>query len=88
VIEMAKTRLYGFQVFYLGPGIGGHCIPLNPFYLEYIAKNYNFGLSMIHTAEAINDLMPYHMMNKIAIAFNLHKNSMNGFYHLISGCCL
>ncbi len=70
VIEAAKTKPYGFQAFYPGPGIGGHCIPLDPFYLEYVAKEYNFDLSMIHTAGQINTLMPHRMMNKIAYALN------------------
>jgi UDP-N-acetyl-D-glucosamine dehydrogenase len=78
VIEAAKTKPYGFQAFYPGPGIGGHCIPLDPFYLEHIAKNYNFDLSMIHAAGAINDLMPYRMMNKIAFALNRQKKAMSG----------
>ena len=85
VIEAAKTKPYGFQAFYPGPGIGGHCIPLDPFYLEHIAKNYNFDLSMIHTAGAINDLMPYRMMNKIAFALNRHKKAMNGSIILFLG---
>jgi UDP-N-acetyl-D-glucosamine dehydrogenase len=85
VIEAAKTKPYGFQAFYPGPGIGGHCIPLDPFYLEYIAKNYNFDLSMIHTAGAINDLMPYRMMNKIAFALNRYKKAMNGSTILFLG---
>jgi UDP-N-acetyl-D-glucosamine dehydrogenase len=85
VIEAAKTKPYGFQAFYPGPGIGGHCIPLDPFYLEHIAKNYNFELSMIHTAGAINDLMPYRMMNKIAFALNRHKKAMNGSTILFLG---
>jgi UDP-N-acetyl-D-glucosamine dehydrogenase len=85
VIEAAKTKPYGFQAFYPGPGIGGHCIPLDPFYLEYIAKKYNFDLSMIHTAGAINDYMPYRMMNKIAYALNRHKKSMNGSTILFLG---
>jgi UDP-N-acetyl-D-glucosamine dehydrogenase len=85
VIEAAKTKPYGFQAFYPGPGIGGHCIPLDPFYLEYIAKNYNFDLSMIHTAGAINNLMPYRMMNKIAFALNRHKKAMNGSTVLFLG---
>ncbi|MDR1239292.1 MAG: nucleotide sugar dehydrogenase [Treponema sp.] len=85
VIEAAKTKPYGFQAFYPGPGIGGHCIPLDPFYLEYIAKNYNFDLSMIHTAGAINNLMPYRMMNKIAFALNRHKKAMNGSTILFLG---
>jgi UDP-N-acetyl-D-glucosamine dehydrogenase len=85
VIEAAKTKPYGFQAFYPGPGIGGHCIPLDPFYLEHIAKNYNFDLSMIHAAGAINDLMPYRMMNKIAFALNRHKKAMNGSTVLFLG---
>ena len=85
VIDAAKTKPYGFQAFYPGPGIGGHCIPLDPFYLEHIAKNYNFDLSMIHTAGTINDLMPYRMMNKIAFALNRHKKSMNGSKILFLG---
>jgi UDP-N-acetyl-D-glucosamine dehydrogenase len=85
VIEAAKTKPYGFQAFYPGPGIGGHCIPLDPFYLEYIAKNYNFDLSMIHTAGAINNLMPYRMMNKIAFALNRYKKAMNGSTILFLG---
>jgi UDP-N-acetyl-D-glucosamine dehydrogenase len=85
VIEAAKTKPYGFQAFYPGPGIGGHCIPLDPFYLEHIAKNFNFELSMIHTAGAINDRMPHRMMNKISFALNRHKKSMNGSTILFLG---
>jgi UDP-N-acetyl-D-glucosamine dehydrogenase len=85
VIEAAKTKPYGFQAFYPGPGIGGHCIPLDPFYLEHIAKNYNFNLSMIHAAGAINDLMPHRMMNKISFALNRHKKALNGSTVLFIG---
>jgi len=85
VIEAAKTKPYGFQAFYPGPGIGGHCIPLDPFYLEHIAKNYNFELSMIHTAGAINDRMPHRMMNKISFALNRHKKALNGSTVLFLG---
>jgi UDP-N-acetyl-D-glucosamine dehydrogenase len=85
VIEAAKTKPYGFQAFYPGPGIGGHCIPLDPFYLEYIAKNYSFDLSMIHTAGAINTLMPYRIMSKISFVLNRHKKSMNGSTVLFLG---
>jgi len=85
VIEAAKTKPFGFQAFYPGPGIGGHCIPLDPFYLEHIAKNYNFELSMIHTAGAINDRMPHRMMNKISFALNRHKKAMNGSSILFLG---
>jgi UDP-N-acetyl-D-glucosamine dehydrogenase len=85
VIEAAKSKPYGFQAFYPGPGIGGHCIPLDPFYLEYIAKGFNFDLTMINTAGNINNLMPYRMMNKIAFALNRHKKSMNGAAILFLG---
>jgi UDP-N-acetyl-D-glucosamine dehydrogenase len=85
VREAAKTKPYGFQAFYPGPGIGGHCIPLDPFYLEHIAKNYNFELSMIHTAGTVNDRMPHRMMNKISYALNRHKKSLNGSTVLFLG---
>jgi UDP-N-acetyl-D-glucosamine dehydrogenase len=85
VIEAAKTKPYGFQAFYPGPGIGGHCIPLDPFYLEYIAKNYNFDLSMLHTAGAINTLMPYRIMTKISFVLNRHKKAVNGSTVLFLG---
>jgi len=85
VIEAAKTKPYGFQPFYPGPGVGGHCIPLDPFYLEYIAKSQNFNLSMIHTAGAINDLMPHRMMVKISFALNRQKKAINGSTILFLG---
>jgi UDP-N-acetyl-D-glucosamine dehydrogenase len=85
VIEAAKSKPYGFQAFYPGPGIGGHCIPLDPFYLEYIAKGFNFDLTMINAAGNINNLMPYRMMNKIAFALNRHKKPLNGSTILFIG---
>ena len=85
VIDAAKTKPYGFQAFYPGPGIGGHCIPLDPFYLEYIAKEYNFDLSMIHTAGTINDQMPYRMASKISFALNRQEKSMKGSTILFLG---
>lgn len=85
VIEAAKTKPYGFQAFYPGPGIGGHCIPLDPFYLEHIAKRFNFDLSMIHTAGHIDMMMPHRMVIKISTALNRHKKSINGSKILILG---
>lgn len=85
VVEAAKTKPYGFQAFYPGPGIGGHCIPLDPFYLEYIAKGFNFDLTMIDAAGRINNLMPYRIMNKIAYALNRRKKAMNGSKILFLG---
>ena len=85
VIDAAKTKPFGFQAFYPGPGIGGHCIPLDPFYLEHIAKKYDFELSMIHTAGHINMRMPHYMYIKIATALNRHKKAVNGSSILFIG---
>jgi len=85
VIEAAKTKPYGFQAFYPGPGIGGHCIPLDPFYLEHIAKKFDFDLSMIHTAGHIDMMMPHRMTIKIATALNRHQKSINGSKILFLG---
>jgi UDP-N-acetyl-D-glucosamine dehydrogenase len=85
VIDAAKTKPYGFQAFYPGPGIGGHCIPLDPFYLEHIAKKYNFDLSMIHTAGHIDMMMPHRMTIKITTALNRQKKAINGSKILFMG---
>lgn len=85
VIEAAKTKPFGFQAFYPGPGIGGHCIPLDPFYLEYIAKNFNFDLKMIETAGHIDNLMPHRMQIKISTALNKQKKPINGSKILFIG---
>jgi UDP-N-acetyl-D-glucosamine dehydrogenase len=85
VIEAAKTKPFGFQAFYPGPGIGGHCIPLDPFYLEHIAKHFDFDLSMIHAAGHINMRMPHYMYIKIATALNRHKKAVNGSSILFLG---
>ncbi len=85
VIEAAKTKPFGFQAFYPGPGIGGHCIPLDPFYLEHIAKRFDFDLSMIHAAGHINMRMPHYMYIKIATALNRHKKAVNGSKILFLG---
>ncbi|MCX6222403.1 MAG: nucleotide sugar dehydrogenase [Bacteroidia bacterium] len=85
VIDAAKTKPYGFQAFYPGPGIGGHCIPLDPFYLEHIAKKFNFDLSMIHTAGHIDMMMPHRMTLKIASALNRQQKAINGSKILFLG---
>ena len=85
VIDAAKTKPFGFQAFYPGPGIGGHCIPLDPFYLEHIAKKYDFELSMIHAAGHINMRMPHYMYIKIATALNSQKKAVNGSSILFLG---
>ncbi|MFC2121396.1 nucleotide sugar dehydrogenase [Bacteroidota bacterium] len=85
VIDAAKTKPFGFQAFYPGPGIGGHCIPLDPFYLEHIAKKYDFELSMIHAAGHINMRMPHYMYIKIATALNSQNKPVNGSNILFLG---
>ena len=85
VIEAAATKPYGFQAFYPGPGIGGHCIPLDPFYLEHIAKKFGFDLSMIHTAGHINNMMAHRMTIKVTSALNRQKKSVNGSKILFMG---
>ncbi len=85
VIDAAKTKPYGFQAFYPGPGIGGHCIPLDPFYLEHIAKKFNFDLTMIHTAGHIDMMMPHRMTLKISSALNRQHKSIGGSKILFLG---
>lgn len=85
VIDAAATKPFGFQAFYPGPGIGGHCIPLDPFYLEHIAKKFNFDLSMIHTAGHIDLLMAHRMTVKITSALNRQKKAVNGSKILFLG---
>lgn len=85
VIDAAKTKPYGFQAFYPGPGIGGHCIPLDPFYLEHIAKKFGFDLSMINTAGHINNMMAHRMTIKITSALNRHRKAINGSKILFLG---
>jgi UDP-N-acetyl-D-glucosamine dehydrogenase len=85
VIDAAKTKPFGFQAFYPGPGIGGHCIPLDPFYLEYIANQYDFELSMIHAAGHINMRMPHYMYIKISTALNRLQKAVNGSKVLFLG---
>ena len=77
VIDAAKTKPYGFQAFYPGPGVGGHCIPLDPFYLEYVAKSINIDLTMIHAARQVNNLMSHTMLVKISYDLNRHKKPID-----------
>ncbi len=64
VIEAAKTKPYGFQAFYPGPGLGGHCIPLDPYYLSWKAREYGFHTSMIESSMMINDKMPEYCVER------------------------
>jgi UDP-N-acetyl-D-glucosamine dehydrogenase len=85
VIEAASTKPFGFHPFYPGPGLGGHCIPVDPFYLSWKAKEYDFHTRFIELAGEINTHMPYHVLASIAAALNGHKKSLNGSRVLILG---
>ncbi len=85
VIEAAKTKPFGFQPFYPGPGLGGHCIPVDPFYLSWKAKEYDFQTRFIELAGEVNADMPYHVVRSVAQALNGHKKALNGSSILILG---
>jgi len=85
VIDAAKTKPYGFQAFYPGPGLGGHCIPLDPYYLSWKAREYGFHTSMIESAGMINDRMPEYTVSRAANILNRFKKSLNGANILILG---
>lgn len=85
VIEAAKTKPYGFQPFYPGPGLGGHCIPLDPYYLSWKAREYGFHTSMIESSMMINDRQPVYCVERAMKILNRHKKAMNGARVLILG---
>ena len=78
VIDAAKTKPYGFQAFYPGPGLGGHCIPLDPYYLSWKAREYDFHTSMIEASMMINDRMPEYTVDRAIEILNNDKKAMNG----------
>jgi UDP-N-acetyl-D-glucosamine dehydrogenase len=85
VIEAASTKPFGFHPFYPGPGLGGHCIPIDPFYLSWKAKEFDFRTRFIELAGEINNNMPYHVLASIGGALNGHKKSVNGSRVLVLG---
>lgn len=85
VIDAAKTKPYGFQAFYPGPGLGGHCIPLDPYYLSWKAREYGFHTSMIESSMMINDRMPEYCVDRGAKLLNRFKKAMNGAKVLVLG---
>lgn len=85
VIEAAKTKPYGFQAFYPGPGLGGHCIPLDPYYLSWKAREYGFHTSMIESSMIINDKMPEYTVERAGKVLNRFKKSLNGSKVLLLG---
>jgi len=86
VVDAAKTKPYGFQAFYPGPGLGGHCIPLDPYYLSWKAREYGFHTSMIESSMMINDKMPEYCVERAAKILNKgFKKALNGSKVLILG---
>lgn len=85
VIDAAKTKPYGFQAFYPGPGLGGHCIPLDPYYLTWKAREFGFHTSMIENSMIINDKMPEYTVDRAASVLNEHKKALNGSKILVLG---
>lgn len=85
VIDAAKTKPYGFMAFYPGPGLGGHCIPLDPFYLAWKAREYDYHTRLIEISGEINDVMPEFVVDNAMKLLNEHKKAMNGAKVLLLG---
>ncbi|MBS1803052.1 MAG: nucleotide sugar dehydrogenase [Acidobacteria bacterium] len=85
VIDAAKTKPFGFQAFYPGPGLGGHCIPIDPFYLSWKAKQFDFRTKFIELAGEVNINMPYFVIDQLADGLNKHRKSINGSKILVLG---
>jgi UDP-N-acetyl-D-glucosamine dehydrogenase len=85
VIAAAATKPFGFQPFYPGPGLGGHCIPVDPFYLSWRARQYDFQTKFIELAGDVNTAMPYHVVESVSRALNEHKKALKGSRILILG---
>lgn len=85
VVDAAKSKPYGFQAFYPGPGLGGHCIPLDPYYLSWKAREYEFHTSMIESSMMVNDRMPEYCAERSSKILNRFKKAMNGARILILG---
>lgn len=85
VVDAAKSKPYGFQAFYPGPGLGGHCIPLDPYYLSWKAREYGFHTSMIESSMMVNDRMPEYCAERASKILNRFKKAMNGAKILMLG---
>lgn len=85
VIDAAKTKPYGFQAFYPGPGLGGHCIPLDPYYLTWKAREYGFHTTLIENSMVINDSQPEYCIERAMHILNRHKKAINGARVLVLG---
>ena len=85
VIQAASTKPFGFHPFYPGPGLGGHCIPVDPFYLSWKAKEFDFQTRFIELAGEVNINMPYHVLASVSSALNTQRKSVNGARVLVLG---
>ena len=85
VIDAAKTKPFGFQAFYPGPGLGGHCIPIDPFYLSWKAKQFDFRTKFIELAGEVNEAMPAYVLDQTIEALNRAKMPLNGSKVLVLG---
>src|SRR5579864_4632027 len=85
VIDAASTKPFGFHPFYPGPGLGGHCIPIDPYYLSWKAKEFDFRTRFIELAGEININMPYHVLASVGTALNRQKKAVNGSSVLVLG---
>mgnify|MGYP001581366805 CR=1 FL=1 len=85
VIDASKTKPFGFQAFYPGPGLGGHCIPIDPFYLTWKAREYDFSTRFIELAGEINANMPYYVVTKVMEALNDRSRALKGSKILVLG---
>ncbi|MGH9562184.1 MAG: nucleotide sugar dehydrogenase [Terracidiphilus sp.] len=85
VIDAAKTKPFGFQAFYPGPGLGGHCIPIDPFYLSWKAREFDFRTRFIELAGEVNMTMPYFVLDQLAGALNEHGKNFKGSKVLVLG---
>jgi UDP-N-acetyl-D-glucosamine dehydrogenase len=85
VIDAAKTKPFGFQAFYPGPGLGGHCIPIDPFYLSWKAQQFDFSTRFIELAGEVNTAMPSFVIEQIGGALNKRSKSVNGSKILVLG---
>jgi UDP-N-acetyl-D-glucosamine dehydrogenase len=85
VIDAAKTKPFGFHAFYPGPGLGGHCIPIDPFYLTWKAREYDFSTRFIELAGQINTDMPYYVVEKVGDVLNTQGKALKGSQVLVLG---
>jgi UDP-N-acetyl-D-glucosamine dehydrogenase len=85
VIEASRTKPFGFQAFYPGPGVGGHCIPIDPFYLTWKAREYDFSTRFIELAGEINTNMPYFVVQRVAEVLNRHGKPLQASRILVLG---